>query len=102
MNAQRLDDNLVLKGETVHCSRCNATVGSASSWLKHALIAEGPAQALGSLIRAAPDVFVDAPIIYRQAFCPGCLTALLTEVIAQADHRLRTKRLDSAPAQPAL
>ena len=90
---KRLDANLYVLGTDVHCSRCDAIVGTTASWLEHALIREGPAQSGGSLMKAPPELFVDARIVYRQAFCPGCLTALLTEVIAETERHLRTKRL---------
>ncbi len=101
MNARRLDGNLVLHGAVVRCRRCETTVGSSEAWLEDALVSEGPLQMLDSRVRAAPETFVDSPVIYRQVFCPGCLTALLTEVIAAADTRLRTKRL-AAPATDAI
>lgn len=90
---KRVDDNLYLQGDAVYCVRCDAPVGTAQSWLQNALFTEQDAQRGGSLIRAAPNLFVDAPIIFRQAFCPNCLTALLTEVIALADSGVRRKRI---------
>jgi len=93
---RRLDDNLYVLGPDVRCSRCDAITGTVASWLKNALIRETPAGSGGSLMKASPEMFVDAPIVFRQAFCPGCLTALLTEVVAETERHLRTKRL-SAP-----
>ena len=90
---KRLDDNLLVAGDEVRCVRCDAVVGSAGSWLDRALIRERPTQAGGSLVHAPPETFVDAPIVYRQAFCPGCLTVLLTEIIAVEDRDVRTKQL---------
>ena len=76
---RRLDDNLDLHGEEVRCRRCCAPVGTA--------------QQGGSLLKAAPELFVDAPVVHRQAFCPGCLTLLMTEVVAHAHRGTRTKRI---------
>jgi hypothetical protein len=90
---RRLDGNLYVLGTDVRCSRCDAIVGTTASWLQNALIRERPAESGGSLMKAPPELFVDARIVYRQAFCPGCLTALLTEVIAETDRQLRAKRL---------
>lgn len=100
MTDRRLDGNLVVGGDTVRCRRCETTVGSSEAWLEDALVSEGPLQTLCSRVRAAPETFVDSPVVYRQVFCPGCLTALLTEVIAAADSRLRTKHL-AAPTTDA-
>jgi hypothetical protein len=90
---RRLDGNLYLLGHEVRCSRCDAVVGTADSWLANALIREAPAESGSTPAKAAPELFVDAPIVYRQAFCPGCTTALLTEVVAETDRRLRRKCL---------
>lgn len=90
---KRLDDNLYLADGAVRCTRCDATVGTAQSWLENAVFTEKDAQHGGSLIRAAPELFVDAPIMFRQAMCPQCFTALLTEVVAVADSAVRSKRV---------
>ena len=90
---RRLDDNLDLHGEEVRCRRCCAPVGTATAWLEHALVRERSAQQGGSLLKAAPELFVDAPVVHRQAFCPGCLTLLMTEVVAHAHRGTRTKRI---------
>jgi hypothetical protein len=44
-------------------------------------------------VHSAAELFVDAPVTYRQTLCPGCLTALSTEIIAEADRHLRMKQL---------
>lgn len=90
---RRLDDNLELRGDAVHCRRCHERTGTSTSWLDLALIREHPAAEGGTLLRAAPELYVDAPVIHRQAFCPGCLTLLLTEVIATEHRGRRSKQL---------
>lgn len=95
--SQRLDDNLCLAGDEVRCVHCGARVGTAHSWLQNARFTEKEPEIGGPLMRAAPGLFVDAPIVVRQAFCPGCFTALLTEVAAVADEQLRTKRIVRVP-----
>lgn len=93
---RRLDDNLHLFGDEVHCTRCDALVGTAASWLEYALTTERPAQEQGgSLMRAAPSLYVDSTIVFRQACCPGCSTALLTETTTDTDRHVRTKRITS-------
>ena len=88
---KRLDDNLYVTDGDVRCSRCGALVGRGDDWLRDARVRESPPQSGGSLIHAAPELFVDAAVVYRQAFCPGCLTVLLTEVVAAADRGVRVK-----------
>jgi hypothetical protein len=90
---RRLDDNLELRGSQVHCQRCDERVGSNQGWLEFARFVERPAPPGHGLTRVAPELFVDTPVVQRQAFCPGCLTLLLTEVIAADDRGWRTKRL---------
>lgn len=92
---RRLDDNLVSVGETVACVHCAYPVGSVDDWLSHAIVREQSAQDGGSLVPADPALYVDATVVFRQAFCPGCLTALLTEVVAQSDRTYRTKKIRS-------
>jgi N-methylhydantoinase B len=94
---RRLDDNLYVLDEIVYCRHCDTMVGSPASWLQHALVGERPAQDGDTVIQAAPELFIDAPVTYRQAFCPSCLTLLLTEVIAEADRHYRNKRLEAIP-----
>jgi N-methylhydantoinase B len=90
---RRLDDNLYVTGSTVRCVHCDTVIGTDDDWLRAALVTELPPQRGGSLILADPRMFVDASVVYRQAVCPGCRTALLTEVVSAADRGYRTKRL---------
>lgn len=94
---KRLDDNLYVLDEIVYCRHCDIVVGSSGSWLQRALVVERPAQDGDTLIQAAPELFIDAPVTYRQALCPSCLTLLLTEVVAEADRQYRHKRLEASP-----
>jgi N-methylhydantoinase B len=92
-NRRRLDDNLYVTGSTVRCAHCDTVIGTDDDWLHAALVTELPPQRGGLLIQADPRMFVDAPVVYRQAVCPGCHTALLTEVVSATDRNYRTKRL---------
>ncbi|MEC3974448.1 acetone carboxylase subunit gamma [Amycolatopsis sp. H20-H5] len=92
-NTKRLDDNLVSSSGSVLCTHCGTVVGTANEWLKEALVRERPAQDGGSLVAEDPAVYVNAPVVFRQFFCPGCLTALQTEILAVADEGIRVKRL---------
>lgn len=78
-----LDLNLrVDDGGTVLCRHCGARVGdSVAEPLGHALSRERPSTEAGPGVHADPSAFVDRPILLRQAFCPGCLTLLSTEIV---------------------
>ncbi|MGP3533201.1 hypothetical protein ACTU3I_00275 [Microbacterium sp. RD1] len=86
----QIDVNLALDDAgSVVCRHCGTRVGSAAEPFSGALRRESPAQKAGPGVRVDPSVFTDRPIVLRQAFCPGCLTALLTEVVPadEPSHR---------------
>jgi N-methylhydantoinase B len=78
----QIDVNLTLDAAgTVLCRHCGAEVGTGDDPFAAAVRHERSADAAGPGVRVDPRVFTDRPIILRQAFCPGCLTVLRTEVI---------------------
>lgn len=93
-----LDENLVVLGDgAVTCAHCATRLGAgaADEFLEEALWRERPSsEAPPSVVRAPPEHFVDRPVRLRQAFCPTCLTLLLTEVLPVDEPRYRMKRLD--------
>ncbi|CAL9639186.1 hypothetical protein SUDANB60_06256 (plasmid) [Streptomyces sp. enrichment culture] len=93
-NAVRLDDNLCLVTDEVRCVHCDTRVGTRTDWLARALFVERPVEQAQVRVPAPPQLFVDAPTAFRQALCPTCLTALLTEVVAIADAGSRSKRIE--------
>jgi hypothetical protein len=84
----RIDD-----AGTVVCRHCGAEVGTAAEPLSGALRRESAAQKAGPGVRVDPNVYTDRPIVLRQLFCPGCLTALLTEVVPADERSYRGSRL---------
>jgi len=44
-------------------------------------------------MHADPALFVDRAIVLRQAFCPGCFTVLMTEIVPADEPRFRTKAI---------
>ncbi|PFG66188.1 hypothetical protein [Enemella evansiae] len=88
-----LDVNLAADDDTgaVTCRHCGATVGdSVTAPMEHALRNERPSVAAGPGVHADPAAFVDRPILLRQAFCPGCLTLLATEIVPAGEPSYRT------------
>jgi hypothetical protein len=78
----RIDINLEFDGAgSVVCRHCGARVGTTAEPFGAALRRESAAQEVGPGVRVDPQMFTDRPIVLRQAFCPGCLTVLLTEVV---------------------
>ncbi|WP_335979159.1 hydantoinase B/oxoprolinase family protein [Streptomyces sp. CA2R106] len=92
---RRLDDNLAVRqapqGDTVVCVHCATEIGPlAGGAYVSALAARdaAPAEA-GPHIWPDPSVYVDEQVVFRQLFCPGCLTAVNSRVVPVA-HPLPT------------
>lgn len=86
-----LDDNLVLRDNVVRCAHCDTDLGARNGeYLANALWREQDPLSAGPSMRAEPSLFVDRRIVLRQAFCPGCQTVLLTEIVPADEPRLRS------------
>ena len=87
---QRIDENLVIKKyESEHffaCTHCGTLIcRQGENYLENLQRYEGPSFKAGPLIWPEPARYVDKEVVFRQYYCPGCLTAFLTEVVP-ADH----------------
>jgi N-methylhydantoinase B len=90
-----VDDNVALDaaGDSL-CRHCGALVGRAGgAYLDQAVERLGAPALAGPQIRGNPAEHVDAEIVFRQLCCPGCLTALQTEIIPVPEIGLRLKSL---------
>lgn len=97
-----VDDNVGLHADgSTRCRHCRAVLGDATDVLRDARWRRGEASDAGPCIRADARRFVDEPVILRQAFCPNCLSLLLTEIVTGSEPFLRTKALARPPAQRA-
>ncbi len=77
-------------GGAVICRHCAAVVGdSTADPLGHALRHERPSTEAGPAVHAAPSEFVDRDVVLRQAFCPGCLVLLFTEIVPTGEPSYR-------------
>ncbi|MBF6571444.1 MAG: hydantoinase B/oxoprolinase family protein [Candidatus Binataceae bacterium] len=89
---KRRDDNLVQIGEgetaVLQCLHCGKILcrGNENHADYLAMIEGAPAEA-GPQIFPNPALFVNVGIVFRQYCCPGCFTALLTQVVPE-DHPL--------------
>ncbi|WP_317612353.1 hypothetical protein [Rhodococcus opacus] len=86
----RINENLVsIEGRT-HCVHCNFALGEAGEpALAGALLRRGDVTKAGPQIRSGVPSFVRTPVEFRQYLCPGCFTALLTEVVATEQEATR-------------
>jgi N-methylhydantoinase B len=90
-NARRLDDNLAVRespeGRMVVCVHCSTQIGPLADGAFVAALARrdsDPTEA-GPHIWHDPSEYVDAKVVFRQLFCPGCLTAVNSRVVP-VDH----------------
>jgi N-methylhydantoinase B len=85
--ARRIDDNLAgvesPHGGLVACTHCGTVIGPvADAAYIHALgLSDSSPTAAGPQIWADPSVYVDDEIVFRQLYCPGCLTAVYSRVV---------------------
>lgn len=84
LNLTRTDTGAVV------CRHCSAEVGpSTDRPLAGALRHERPSTEAGPGVHADPARFTDRRIVLRQAFCPGCLTVLATEIVPADEPNYR-------------
>jgi N-methylhydantoinase B len=75
------------------CARCEHDLGPATDNYKlSTLMREAPLQEAGPLI-GDPKRFIDDDIVFRQYFCPGCLTLLENEINRASEPPLRDVEL---------
>jgi hypothetical protein len=89
-----VDLNLELDGPVVRCRHCGTETGDHRDPFRSALRNERKAQDAGPGVHADSSVFSDRRVILRQRFCPGCLTALSTEIVPAGEEEARHWRLD--------
>lgn len=104
---RRLDDNLVAVGtsdrEVVACVHCGQVLTESAEGDRLALARyEGPSTEAGPQVVSAPEVYVDAEVVFRQYCCPGCYTALYSAVVpaGHPDHIADLGRFNLAGATP--
>jgi len=87
----KIDLNLETdKAAAVVCRHCGARVGdSVADPMNHALRNQRPSTAAGPGVHADPSLFVDRKVLLRQAFCPGCLALLSTEIVPEGEPSYR-------------
>jgi len=80
---ERVDGNVRLNDDgTLRCAHCECALeGTPSDYLGLLPFHEGPPAEAGPHIFANPAVYVDADVVFRQHYCPGCYTAFQTEVV---------------------
>ncbi|RDI55935.1 hypothetical protein [Nocardia mexicana] len=86
-----IDINLETGGDgAVCCRHCGAQVGASPQQpMSQALVRTSAAANAGPGIKEDPALFTDRTMALRQSFCPGCLTALATEIVPADEPNYR-------------
>ncbi|SFN29710.1 hypothetical protein SAMN05216207_10124 [Pseudonocardia ammonioxydans] len=91
---RRVNDNLTSVNGKIHCAHCDHVLAEAGEPALHrALTRRGDVAKAGPQVRAGVPAFIRAAVEFRQKLCPGCHTALLTEVAAVDDVATRETTL---------
>lgn len=84
-DATRVDDNLVAvpsgSRSTIACGHCMSALGDAGGDTLDLLVSDGNTALAGPGVGADAGSYVDTPIVFRQHFCPGCMTAVSSTVV---------------------
>ncbi|WP_370588763.1 hydantoinase B/oxoprolinase family protein [Pseudonocardia sp. C8] len=89
VDGEQLDDNQVLGADgTVRCRHCGTDLGDLGEhYLAQLPRVQIPPSGAGPHVWADPSTYIDRDVVFRQVLCPGCATALLSQVVP-ADHPL--------------
>ena len=86
--SDRVNENVGRRNDgdkaTLFCTHCGQElVGDADDYISKLPRHEGPLTEAGPQVFADSAVFVDAPVVFRQYYCPKCYTVFLTEIVPQ-------------------
>lgn len=88
-DARRINDNLseVLIGDArvIACTHCGRRLGDTKSGKLSLAKYEGPSSEAGPQVTSPPSQYIDAEVVFRQQYCPGCLSAVYSGIVP-ADH----------------
>ena len=81
-SSPRVNANVARSGGRLSCAHCQQQLeGTATDYLTRLPWYEGPVAEVGPHVFTDSQVYIDAPVVFRQFYCPGCYTALHTEVV---------------------
>jgi N-methylhydantoinase B len=80
---ERVDGNVRLTADrALMCAHCGCLLeGTPSDYQALLPVHEGPPTEAGPHIFANPAMYIDAEVVFRQYYCPGCRTAFRTEIV---------------------
>lgn len=86
-HSRRLDDNFAVvdspNGGSVFCAHCATVIGPVAdgAFVSTLVRTDSLPTEGGPHIWSDPSVYVDDEIVFRQLFCPGCLTVVYSRVV---------------------
>ena len=88
VNAEKIiDDNIVMRdvaGKSAYvCRHCGTVIGDGELTWRDTLPTTfiGPPSTAGPHLNDNARQYLDVDVVLRQGYCPGCFTALFTEVV---------------------
>jgi acetone carboxylase gamma subunit len=89
----RLDEYLVVEDDAIACRKCgHVFCGKDENYKLHAAEIERNFRDIG-LLRRPQDELMDARVVFRQYFCPGCYTNIENDTILIEAEPIHDKQL---------
>jgi N-methylhydantoinase B len=84
--SQDIDENVKVTEEdgkrVLKCAHCGYRIADGDeNYPDHLLFYEGHVSEAGPQIHPHPEHYVDAKVVFRQYYCPGCYIAFITQVV---------------------
>jgi N-methylhydantoinase B len=83
---KEVDENVIIAekdgNQVLKCAHCGYIIADADqNYPDHLLFYEGSVSEAGPQIYPHPEHYVDAKVVFRQYYCPGCYIAFITQVV---------------------
>ena len=89
----RLDEYLIVDNDEIVCRKCgHVFCGKNENYKLHAAEIERDFRSIGLLRRPQSDL-MDASVVFRQYFCPGCFTNIENDTIVAGATPIHDKQL---------
>ena len=85
-SSTRINANMRHRSDgVITCAHCGAELpGTPSDVFERLPRRETSPSGAGPHVCARPEVYIDAEVVFRQYYCPGCWTAFHTEIVPRS------------------